>query len=221
YTFNAGDVITVKGTIDQFNGLTQIEPEEIAVESVGGDLLDPELVTTLNESTESSYIKMDNMSFVDPSQWAGDGSSFNVDIMDGDGNMFIMRIDNDSELSTMSAPDAPFNVVGIGGQFDRNEPLDEGYQIFPFFAADFTGSSSLDNIIDENAVMIYPNPFRDQLIIESEDPIISTELFNIQGQRLLRSSESTTLDVSEIANGVYFIRIETKDGGLMKKVIKE
>ena len=115
--------------------MTQIEPEEITVESVGGDLLEPEVVTILNEATESSYIKMNNMSFVDASQWAGDGSSFNVDIMDGDGNMFVMRIDNDSELSTMSAPDAPFNVVGIGGQFDRNEPLDEGYQIFPFFAS--------------------------------------------------------------------------------------
>ena len=220
YTFNQGDVISISGTIDQFNGLTQINPEAIAVVSTGQALLEPKLVTSLGEETESSYIRLNNVSIVDPSEWEGDGSSFNVRIMDDQGTEMVMRIDNDSELSSMPAPESPFNVVGIGGQFDRNLPLDEGYQIFPFFSSDFSSSSSLDDILDGSTIKVFPNPVEDRLYVRSEEEVIFLELFDLQGRLLIKSTQSD-LDVGPLSQGTYLLRVETKKGGLMKKIIIE
>jgi len=38
---------------------------------------------------------------------------------------------NASPLSGAVAPVGPFNITGVGGQFDNSSPFDAGYQIFP------------------------------------------------------------------------------------------
>ncbi len=137
YTVTEGDYVVISGTIGQYNGLTQLSPDSILLVSGGHPLRLANLVDSLGEYTESSLIEIANVSLVTPSQWAGDGSSFNVDITDGT-NTFSMRIDNDVDLSGMAAPTGTFNVTGIGRQFDASNPYTEGYQIFPRYMQDIT-----------------------------------------------------------------------------------
>ena len=136
YTVTEGDSVEIHGTVGQFNGLTQITPDTIIFHTANNTLKTPTVVTTLDETTESDLVQINGVWLVDPLQWTGSGSGFNVDITDGT-NTFQMRIDEDvADLYGMSAPTGMFNLCGLGGQFDSSSPFDEGYQIFPRYNAD-------------------------------------------------------------------------------------
>jgi plastocyanin len=140
YTVTEGDEIIVQGEIDQFNGLVEMVPDTIILVSSGNTLEDPVVVTAFDESTEGELVRVNGVSLVDPAQWTGSGSGFNVDLTDGV-NTYSIRIDNDCDLYGQSAPDNTFDVVGLGWQFDNSSPYTSGYQIYPRYIADFIGAN--------------------------------------------------------------------------------
>jgi predicted extracellular nuclease len=135
YTVTEGDSVHIPGTIGQFNGLTQINPDTIILVATGSALINPAVVTALDESTESELVRINGVSLVDPTQWPASGSSANVDLTDGT-NTYLMRIDSDTDVDGMPAPTGNFDVVGLGGQFDNSSPFDGGYQILPRYMPD-------------------------------------------------------------------------------------
>ena len=77
-----------------------------------------------------------------------------------------------------------------------------------------------------NNVSIYPNPVKDRLYIETESEIEDIVVFNIYGKsQNLRISESQNLsisiDVSNLNSGVYFVKINTANGNIVKRFVKE
>lgn len=135
YTVNEGDEVTIDGTISSFNGLAQISPDTIKVNSTGNATSAVMDVTTLDESTESQIIRLVGVSLVDPAQWDGAGSN-NIDVTDGT-NTYTVRIDSDvADVNALPPPSGTFNITGIGGQFDSSDPYTDGYQLLPRYAAD-------------------------------------------------------------------------------------
>ena len=124
-----GDSLRVFGTIAQYNGLLEVDADSIEVLAQGVALMAPLVVTTLDESTESQIVKMNNLTFVTPITTFPTGSN-NIDVTDGT-NTFTIRIDSDTDIPGAAAPQGPFNVIGIGGQFDNSSPYTSGYQLFP------------------------------------------------------------------------------------------
>lgn len=135
YTVAEGDSIEIRGTIGQFNGLTQIDPDTLIFYTSNNALHAPVVVTALDEVTESDLIQISGVWLVDPLQWTGTGSGFNVDITDGT-NTISMRIDAEVDLYSMPAPTGMFDLCGLGSQYDFSSPYDEGYQVFPRYNAD-------------------------------------------------------------------------------------
>jgi hypothetical protein len=135
YTVNEGDSIDVTGTIDQYNGLLQIEVTELNVHTSTTPMPTPTVVTTVDELTESELIRINNCTIVNLGDWDGMGTGFNADITDGT-STYTLRIDAEVDLFSMLAPDGTFDVIGIGSQFDFNSPFDEGYQIMPRYNDD-------------------------------------------------------------------------------------
>ncbi|MDB9805945.1 T9SS type A sorting domain-containing protein [Crocinitomicaceae bacterium] len=131
-----GDSVRVFGEIGQYNGLLQVAADSIELLAQGVTTLTPTVVTTLDESTESQHIQMDNLTFVTPITTFPAGSN-NIDVTDGT-NTFVIRIDSDTDIPGGAAPQGPFSVVGVGGQFDNSSPYTEGYQLFPCSLASFT-----------------------------------------------------------------------------------
>lgn len=128
YESAEGDSLQIFGTIGQFNGLLQIIAENIVVVSQGNATVTPNIVTSLDEATESQLVTLENLTFVTPAaNWPANG---NVDVTDGT-TVFTVRVVNASPLSGAVAPVGPFNITGVGGQFDNSSPFDAGYQIFP------------------------------------------------------------------------------------------
>lgn len=71
---------------------------------------------------------------------------------------------------------------------------------------------------------ISPNPVTDRLMITSEEPIRSVEVFNSLGTRVLAANEvGNGIDASAWPSGSYFIRVFTRGGGepQVKRFLRE
>jgi hypothetical protein len=228
YTVLETDEIRVDGTINQFNGLTQIDPDTIIFLSSSASLKTPTVVTDLGEVTESDLVKLENLELVDAAQWLGDGSSFNVDVTDGTGT-WVMRIDDQVDLASMTAPSGKFHLTGLGGQFDPASPFDEGYQIFPRYAPDIelviedtTGTGLSDN----NPMLeigLYPNPVSNgEVQIASDQIIDQIEVFDLQGSLKLLfepNSKNAFCKLEGLSNGTYLVRVKTANNIGIKKLV--
>lgn len=215
YTVTEGDEIKVRGKIGFFNGLTQMEAEEVEVVSTGNTLEEPTVVTTLGEDTESQFVTFDAFfTLVDPAQWTNSGTGFNVDITDGT-NTFQMRIDNDVDLYDMAPPMNMFTLRGIGSQFDSEMPFDEGYQILPRSSADIEEEtlSVLDPSLAEG-VRVFPNPVGDILNLASPRGFDRIRITNAMGQMVFEAKNITPqamFDVEYLTNGLYQLTIMRDD----------
>jgi Concanavalin A-like lectin/glucanases superfamily/Secretion system C-terminal sorting domain len=68
---------------------------------------------------------------------------------------------------------------------------------------------------------LYPNPVRDVLNIESETELKLVEIYNLQGQKVQTSSQKQT-NVSDLASGIYMVRIQDEnDGVATEKIVKQ
>ncbi|MFT5264614.1 MAG: plastocyanin/DNA/RNA endonuclease YhcR with UshA esterase domain [Polaribacter sp.] len=176
YTVTQGDLITIDGVIEQFRGLTQIVPDTIKVLSPGAPLFDPNIVTTLDESTESQIVRLNNMSIVDLAEWTNSGSGFNVTITDGT-NEVEMRIDADTDIYGTSPPTGMFDVIGIGGQFKFSAPFDEGYQLIPRYLEDIMEAVNPNlQAVDDVAVTGVDQPITIDILANDNLPNMVTNV---------------------------------------------
>lgn len=128
YTAVEGDSIGVKGYIDQYNGLTQVFAEGIELFTQSNTTVTPLIVTSLDESTESQLITLENLSLVNSeTTWPSGGS---VDVTD-ESTVFTVFVPSGSPLANGNTPGGAFNLIGIGGQFDSSSPFNTGYQVVP------------------------------------------------------------------------------------------
>jgi len=72
-----------------------------------------------------------------------------------------------------------------------------------------------------NRITIYPNPVTDILHLAGDARMESATIRNIYGQTLLYQKHPADLDVSGLAQGVYFIAVQTDRGIWKDKFIKE
>ena len=112
YTVAVGDSIEIVGSIAQYNGLTEIIPDTITLISSGNTLSNPVSVSgPLDESYEGSYLQLNNVSLVNPSQWPTAGNSANVDVSDGS-NTYLVRINSATDIDGATPPSGLFNLRG-------------------------------------------------------------------------------------------------------------
>lgn len=205
---NEGDEVVVRGTIGQFRGLSQIVPDEMEILSSENNLFAPTEVADLNEDTESQFIILTNLTLVDPSQWLGSGS-YNVDATDGTTTIEI-RVDADTDINDVFAagPTLPFNVIGLGGQFDQSSPFDEGYQILPRSSADIDIIVETVDVNLAQLIEVYPNPVQETLTINLEEDFDQIRVQNIFGQtvQVVQAPRATNLiDMAAFADGMYLV----------------
>ena len=76
------------------------------------------------------------------------------------------------------------------------------------------------SVFEKNEVSIYPNPSTNTLNISGVSNIVNVKIYNILGQ-MVQENASATIDVSGLKAGNYFIKIETNDGVVSKRFVKE
>ncbi len=148
YTPAVGDSIEVRGHVTQFNGVTEYTSDSIIVLTKGTAIETPSVLITLDEAHESHLIKIKNVHIIDPTQWTGSGTGFNVSITDGK-DTFSMRITSAINLFLQSAIKGNFNVTGVETQFKSSTPFIGGYQIEP------RGISDIELLVSAALVPLY------------------------------------------------------------------
>ncbi|MBT0608334.1 T9SS type A sorting domain-containing protein [Aequorivita echinoideorum] len=80
--------------------------------------------------------------------------------------------------------------------------------------------------VTENSVALYPNPAKSEVTISlPQNMLADVRVFDITGKLLIYeadafSSKSYTMDVSSLNPGTYFVRLNTENGMVTKKLIK-
>jgi hypothetical protein len=117
--------------------------------------------------------------------------------------------------------------ISFDGPACNSSPTGRGVETFSInqIKSNILNTSSAlglsDQILDLG-VIIYPNPTSSILNIKIDDSVryIKTDIYNIIGQKV---SESllTILDVSDLPNSTYFVKIFTEEGTTTKTFIKK
>ncbi len=82
----------------------------------------------------------------------------------------------------------------------------------------------INELSRKKKIDIFPNPTKDVLQIEVLDDteIEGIELFDIEGKRVkIFNKIDTSLNISALSSGTYFLKFSTGEGGLIKKVVIE
>ena len=69
---------------------------------------------------------------------------------------------------------------------------------------------------------LYPNPTSGQLLIEAE-AMTSVCVYDLVGQCMMQipsNDSQVTLDMSQLQNGIYLIKVSTANGSMMQRVVK-
>ena len=84
--------------------------------------------------------------------------------------------------------------------------------------------TGITNIEQTQSINIYPNPANDRLYIETQTLTQTIEIFDIYGRRqksIVNCQRSTVIDLSELKSGLYFVKINTEKGNIVKRIIKQ
>ena len=72
---------------------------------------------------------------------------------------------------------------------------------------------------EEEVVSLYPNPVKDRLMVKAEN-LQSVEIYNLVGQQVMVST-SDIVDMGDLNQGIYFVRINADGKTVTKRVVKQ
>lgn len=85
--------------------------------------------------------------------------------------------------------------------------------------------SSFDDLNKNIGINIYPNPTTDKIKIVAETDAKATlvSIYSINGSKIkdISLKSNNEISLNELKNGVYYLKINTSEGSLIKKVIKQ
>ncbi len=137
-------------------------------------------------------------------------------LTDQGGNSEVYAIDENSNSDDYCTASVPGSVslpsVDQRG-FMREGTPDAG-------AFEFGAVMSTDGVANAPVFSIYPNPASDMLNIEGvNNTVKQVEFYSVLGQ-LQKRSFDTTINVSDLANGIYLVKITTADEqSITKRII--
>jgi hypothetical protein len=108
------------------------------------------------------------------------------------------------------------NVVTLGAQ---------AVTLSWFLVIDPTGTTSVKNMSYSSNFYISPNPATSEIFISSTSTLGKLQIIDALGKIILRKNEildlKTTIDISNLNRGIYFIQIDSGRGIVSKKFIKD
>lgn len=82
-------------------------------------------------------------------------------------------------------------------------------------------STGTKNILKENELVIYPNPFDDKIYFESNNKVENVKLLGINGRTYGQggSEDPKYFSTTDLPSGVYIIEIKFKKGNNLRKIL--
>ncbi len=93
---------------------------------------------------------------------------------------------------------------------------------FDNFALTRTVVAGVQNV-KSTSVRTYPNPFKDNLKVESEEVIKNVSIYSVNGQRIKDVTVNSTkanIGTSNLSKGAYILKVETANGSRTMNIVK-
>lgn len=136
----------------------------------------------------------------------------------------LTSLDVEHELHTFEGKEHCFYIEGTTTLLP--EELDTCFRI----ALRFMTNIMFDNTspegvrdMDDESILVFPNPVEDYIYLQIEDnqSDFSCELYDIQGKRLIKQDNASSINVSSLPSGTYILQINTNKGTQFQKVVKK
>jgi uncharacterized delta-60 repeat protein len=97
------------------------------------------------------------------------------------------------------------------------------YILLRFNANAVENPSGLSKLNENSMIAVYPNPVSEKLQVKLSDNthIEAMSIMNMNGQVVKEAKNVSTLNISDLANGLYFIQVSTDKGNSTQKFIKQ
>jgi hypothetical protein len=114
------------------------------------------------------------------------------------------------------------NNIEVSANSEYTFTVTENIELIAHFAKSIL---SITETIGSSVIKIYPNPSGGELkIVSGELKVDNIEIFDAFGKKVGEFSASvkeTSIDISYLSAGVYFVKVNTEVGEVVKKVLKE
>lgn len=120
-----------------------------------------------------------------------------------------------------------YSITGINGVYKNGTPSYGNESTSCNDSLEFSQLVSVNLVgIDElntKSLSIYPNPATSQLTIKDvASPIITISIVDITGKRVKMINDNfNTINVADLRSGIYFLQVQTEEGLINSKFIKE
>jgi len=90
-----------------------------------------------------------------------------------------------------------------------------------FVPVNVVSPSSVNNLSNNNAVKIFPNPVQQTVYVQAATPV-QLMVMGLDGRTVLQRNHANSIDISELPDGLYLLRIADQNGVFIKmeKLIK-
>ena len=96
--------------------------------------------------------------------------------------------------------------------------MDDNKSVTAIFIADPT---SVTNANSENSILVYPNPVKDQLRVESADKLEEIRIYSTMGELLFHDKNpSGSIGMNNYTGGIYIMEVKTASAVAFRKIIK-
>jgi 1,4-alpha-glucan branching enzyme len=132
----------------------------------------------------------------------------------------------------LSDHDFPFWIAAVFRNADGSKKgtMDAGPILNGFVASNQdiflknTLQVNMDEHLDENEhLVIYPNPFSQELFIRGESEYYDVEIFDLKGNLIIMNkklSKTSSLDTDFLKSGIYLLKIKSDEKLIYRKVIR-
>jgi aminopeptidase N len=129
----------------------------------------------------------------------------------GSGSLVLDVIVNNTNNAQEFIVSVPFVVTGV--VFDPNKHI---------ISKNNTATLGSENFDMNSAISVYPVPSENELTIQFPNNVSlnKVEIYNNLGQ-LLKTDFKNVIDISGLANGIHFLKIDTSEGLFHKNFIKK
>ncbi|WP_299336841.1 T9SS type A sorting domain-containing protein [uncultured Psychroserpens sp.] len=199
----------------RFQNLGTFPATFVRIEDALDDQLDETTFQMLRSSHDYVVTRTDN-----DLEWFFDNINLPAEQDDADGSQGFVYFRIQPKAGYAIGDIIP-NTASI--YFDFNAPV-----ITNRFDSEFVEESLSVSEVDLTSFNMYPNPAKDQVTIELNTNTfgnVTVHVYDLQGKLIIDNliSEDNTMimDVSDLHNGMYFVKLNTNNKTLVKKLIIE
>jgi hypothetical protein len=174
---------------------------------------------TLEYNADHSAMLKDSLNAPPGYYWWGAKTPTGVDMAFFDSLSFTITVNTDDQVGE-------FFLQYTVGDMEYVERIPLHYKSEPI-AINITPSSSVNDLLSSSSLSVYPNPSYGHLNIDLrayDGETVEMMMYTLNGKQIVKrniTSANTTLDIVDLAAGMYVIRLESGDEAITHKFVKK